>query len=75
MVVNASYMDIRVDPMESPYVIEKGKLVFVGEGWKSPWWGTMEFDRENRTVAYKTGDWDVWAVAGTPTGPKSYPLA
>jgi hypothetical protein len=55
--VNPDYMDIRVDPVESPYIIEKGKLVFVGEGWKSPWWGTMEFDRKTRTVAYKTGDW------------------
>ncbi len=54
---NPAYMDIRIDPVESPYLIEKGKLVFVGEGWKSPWWGTMEFDRVTRTVAYKTGDW------------------
>lgn len=57
MDVNSGYMDIRVDPMESPYVIEGGKLVFVGEGWKSPWWGTMEFDRKTRAVAYNTGDW------------------
>lgn len=35
---NPAYMDIRLDPVESPYVIEKGKLVFVGEGWKSSWW-------------------------------------
>lgn len=55
--VNPGYMDIKIDPLESPYVIEKGKLIFVGEGWKSPWWGTMEFDRQTRTVAYKTGDW------------------
>ena len=54
---NAGYMDIRLDPMESPYILEKGKLVFVGEGWKSPWWGTMEFDRETKAVAYNTGDW------------------
>jgi hypothetical protein len=55
--VNTDYMDIRIDPIESPYVIENGKLVFVGEGWKSQWWGTMEFDRQTRAVAYKTGDW------------------
>ncbi len=57
MEVHSNYMDICVDPVESPYIIEKGKLVFVGEGWKSPWWGTMEFDRQTRTVTYKTGDW------------------
>jgi hypothetical protein len=55
--VTESHMDLRIDPVESPYIIEKGKLVFVGEGWKSAWWGTMEFDRETRAVAYKTGDW------------------
>jgi hypothetical protein len=56
MEVNPGYMDIRIDPVESPYIIEKGKIFFVGEGWKSPWWGTMEFDRETRSVAYNTGD-------------------
>jgi hypothetical protein len=54
---NPAWMDIRIDPVESPYIVEKGKLVFVGEGWKSPWWGTMEFDRATRAVAYNTGDW------------------
>lgn len=51
------HMTIRVDPVESPYVIENGKLKFVGEGWKSDWWGNMEFTGDKRTVAYKTGDW------------------
>jgi hypothetical protein len=51
------YMDIRIDPVESPFAIEKGKIVFLGEGWKSQWWGTMDFDRITRNVAYKTGDW------------------
>lgn len=55
--VNPAWMTIRIDRFESPYIIEKGKLVFVGEGWKSRWTGTMEFDRESRAVAYKTGDW------------------
>jgi len=51
------YMDLLIDPVESPYIIEQGKLIFVGEGWKSQWWGAMEFDRKTRAVAYKTGDW------------------
>ncbi|MFA6127196.1 MAG: right-handed parallel beta-helix repeat-containing protein [Bacteroidales bacterium] len=55
--INPAYIDIRIDPVESPFILEKGKIVFVGEGWKSPWWGTMEFDRETLAVAYKTGDW------------------
>jgi len=56
MEVNPDYLIIRIDPMESPYALEKGKLVFLGEGWKSQWWGTMEFDRQTRNVAYNTGD-------------------
>ena len=55
--VDAGFMDIRIDPIESPYILEQGKLVFVGEGWKSQWWGTMEFDRTTLAVAYNTGDW------------------
>jgi len=41
---------------ESPYVIEDGQLVFVGEGWKSSWWGTIEFDPVRRIVAPQSGD-------------------
>jgi hypothetical protein len=55
--VDSNHIDLRINACEFPYIIEGGKLVFVGEGWKSPWWGTMEFDRETLTVAYKTGDW------------------
>ncbi len=57
MNVTPEWVDLHIDHFESPYIIEEGKLVFVGEGWKSRWWGTMEFDRETRAVAYKTGDW------------------
>jgi hypothetical protein len=54
---NPDFIDIQIDAVESPYVLEKGKIFFVGEGWKSPWWGTMEFDRNSKAVAYNTGDW------------------
>ncbi len=54
---NPAYLDIRINPVEFPYQIEKGKLVFLGEGWKSQWWGTMEFERQTHNVAYNTGDW------------------
>jgi len=54
---SAKYIDLRIDPCETPYIIEKDKLTFVGEGWKSRWWGTMEFERETKQVAYRTGDW------------------
>ncbi|MFO7617221.1 MAG: right-handed parallel beta-helix repeat-containing protein [Bacteroidales bacterium] len=55
--VTPEWIDIRIDRCESPYVLEGGKIIFVGEGWKSPWRSAMEFDRETRAVAYKTGDW------------------
>jgi hypothetical protein len=55
--VRPDCIDLKIDKVESPYILEGDKLIFVGEGWKSAWWGTMEFDREKRTVAYKTGDW------------------
>lgn len=57
MDTSENYIDLGIDPCETPYIIEKDKLVFVGEGWKSTWWGTMEFERETKQVAYRTGDW------------------
>lgn len=50
-----SLLDLRINA-ESPYVIEEGRLVFVGEGWRSPWWGSIEFDPERGIVAPRTGD-------------------
>jgi hypothetical protein len=44
------YVDLSINAYESPYIIENGKLVFVGEGWKSKWWATMEFDKTTRMV-------------------------
>jgi hypothetical protein len=51
-----NYVDLQINAYESPYVIEDGRLIFVGEGWKSPWWGSMEFDRDSRIVVPQTGD-------------------
>jgi hypothetical protein len=50
------HLDVQIDVCESPYVIENGQLVFVGEGWKSPWWGTIEFDPVRRIVMPQTAD-------------------
>lgn len=54
--VREDAIDLRIDDRQFPYVIEKDKLVFVGEGWKSRWWGTMEFDGANLRVVPGTGD-------------------
>ena len=50
------HLDLRIDDRQFPYVIEDGKLVFVGEGWKSAWWDAMEFDGRTLEVVPGTGD-------------------
>ena len=50
------YVDLRINAYESPYVIEDGKLVFTGEGWKSRWWGSIEFDKDTRLVVPQSAD-------------------
>ena len=54
--VTNDYIDIAINVLESPYTIEKGKLVFTGEGWKSRWNGVMEFDSTTKLVVPQTGD-------------------
>jgi hypothetical protein len=54
--VTDSYIDISINVLESPYTIEKDKLVFLGEGWKSRWNGVMEFDRDTKYISPHTGD-------------------
>jgi hypothetical protein len=54
--VTDSYIDIAINVQESPYTIEKDKLVFLGEGWKSRWNGVMEFDRDTKFISPRTGD-------------------
>ena len=50
------YVDLRIDDRQFPYMIENHKLMFVGEGWKSGWWDTMEFDGKTLRVVLRTGD-------------------
>jgi hypothetical protein len=54
--VTDNYIDLSINIMESPFVLEDNKLVFVGEGWKSKWNGVMEFERDTKLVAPGTGD-------------------
>ena len=50
------HVDLAINAYESPYIIEKDKLVFVGEGWKSLLSGIMEFDKDTKLVTTQTGD-------------------
>ena len=54
--VTESYVDLHINAYESPYVIENDKLVFIGEGWKSQWWGAIEFDKASRRTVPQTTD-------------------
>lgn len=56
MDVTDEYIDIAVNVLESPYTIEKDKLIFLGEGWKSRWNGVMEFERDTKLISPGTGD-------------------
>jgi hypothetical protein len=50
------FIELKINIIESPYIIENNQLVFVGEGWKSAWGGAMEFDGKTRVVVPQTGD-------------------
>ncbi|MGC4038200.1 MAG: right-handed parallel beta-helix repeat-containing protein [Chitinophagaceae bacterium] len=52
----ADYIDIQIDTIANPFVIEEDKIVFIGEGWKSKWWASMEFQPDTRLIVPKTGD-------------------
>ncbi|MEG2127033.1 MAG: right-handed parallel beta-helix repeat-containing protein [Bacteroides sp.] len=50
------YMELKIDPIQYPYIIDKNLLTFVGEGWKSSVWGVMQFDPKTHFVLPNTGD-------------------
>jgi len=54
--VTADSIDLRIDERQFPHVVEADRLVFTGEGWRSPWRGVMEFDGKRLQVVPGTGD-------------------
>ncbi|MGV3509376.1 MAG: alpha-1,3-galactosidase-related protein [Sphingobacteriaceae bacterium] len=52
----SSYIDVKIDESQYPFEIENGKLMFVGEGWKSGIWIIMEYERNTHIIAPQTGD-------------------
>ena len=55
--VTDHYIDLGIDPRESPYVIENDKLFFsVNRDKKNAWKATMEFDRKGKHIVPQTGD-------------------
>ncbi len=55
--VTDEYIELGINLKESPYRIEKGKLIFnVGKYGREPWKSSMEFDRKGHFVVPQTGD-------------------
>jgi hypothetical protein len=54
--IDDNSITLKINKYESPYVLEDGKLIFVGEGWKSAITGVMEIEKETRLIAPYTGD-------------------
>ncbi len=52
----SKYIDVKIDEKQYPFEIENGKLMFVGEGWKSGIWIIMEYERNTHIIAPQTGD-------------------
>jgi polygalacturonase len=52
----SNYIDVKIDEKQYPFEIENGKLVFVGEGWKSGIWIIMEYGKDTHIIAPQTGD-------------------
>ena len=50
------YIDLRIDERQFPHVIEDGRVMFTGEGWRSAWRSAMEFDGKTLQVVPGTGD-------------------
>lgn len=56
--VSDSFLDVKIDREEYPYVIEEGKIQFVGEGWKMPVLDTYNnlYDKDRKEIVYNTWD-------------------
>lgn len=74
--VNDRYMDIALNPKETPYHLEEGKIFFdVGNGRTNEWKQTLEIDREGRYIVPQTGDlpclgegWNAYTAEATMPG-------
>jgi hypothetical protein len=53
--VEKQFIDIKINRLESPFEIVDGKIFFHGEGWRSRWWGCMEFEAETRIIPQQSG--------------------
>jgi len=54
----ADYLDVRIDKEQYPYLIENGKIMFTGEGWKQPVVRAYNnlYDAERHEIVTQTWD-------------------
>jgi hypothetical protein len=52
------YVDVSIDKTQYPYIIEDGKIMFTGEGWKSPVLRTYNnlYDKDRKEILPQTWD-------------------
>lgn len=53
-----TYLDVKIDKEEYPYLIENGKIMFTGEGWKAPVLTVFNnlFDKDKKEIVSQTWD-------------------
>ncbi|MDR0700018.1 MAG: hypothetical protein LBG28_12530, partial [Tannerella sp.] len=52
------YLDVSIDKTQYPYIFENGKIMFTGEGWKSPVLRTFNnlYDKDRKEILPQTWD-------------------
>lgn len=54
--ITDEYLDINIEHLKYPYIIEDNKLRFTGEGWKTPVVHYILFDKDSKDVVTLTRD-------------------
>lgn len=55
--VTDTYVDLKIDKIQYPYIMKYGKICFTGEGWSSDVKGYLNiYDKETGDISYRTRD-------------------
>lgn len=59
--ITPEYVDISIDRQEYPYIIDRGRICFIGEGWQEEvhgplMWFNNLYDKDSREIKYNTWD-------------------
>lgn len=50
--VGSDYFDLKIDSCKYPFILEDGKFIFTGEGWKSGIRSMIAFDADNHIIQH-----------------------